>query len=197
MPALITRVKNIIMHPDNEWVSIERERNSVGRMLFAYLGPLMLIGPVASACGMLLRGGGGPADRAAGFQLAAQSILAGVVASLLGVLITACVIYLMTPVYRVPRNFRSAFRLVVYAGTPLWIAGIVFIAPLDEVPALIVVLLVALMHTLYVFYLGLHRVVKVPLQEAAECAAIVALASLLLTTVVGYAGGSVGLFPQK
>ncbi len=197
MPALTARVKNIILSPDSEWVSIERERQSVSRILFGYLVPMALIGPVAGACGMLLRGGGASADRGGVLLLGIQSIFAGVVASLLGAVITACVVYLMTPVYRAPRDFRAALRLVVYAGTPIWVAGFVFVAPLDQVPALIIVLLIALMHTLYVFYLGLHRIVKVPLQEAAECAAIVALASLLLTTVVGYAGGSVGLFPPK
>lgn len=185
------------MDPDREWVAIGLERRSAGRILFAYLAPLALLGPISSACGMLMRAGAASADRDAALRLALLSAGGGFIASLLGVVITACVIYLVTPLYRAPRDFSAAFRLVAYAGTPAWLAGIVLIVPLQDFPLLIVALLVALMHTLYVFYLGLHRIVKVSLPEAAECAAIVALASLLLTTVVGYAGGSIGLFPQK
>ena len=75
MPALATRVRNIIMRPDSEWVFIEREQKSMRRMLFGYLGPMVLIGPLAGACGMLLRGGGASADRGAAGQLAVQSYL--------------------------------------------------------------------------------------------------------------------------
>jgi hypothetical protein len=42
----------------------------------------------------------------------------------------------------------------------------------------------------------LHRLVKVPLRDAAECAAIVVLASLVLSTAVGYAGSAAGLFSR-
>jgi len=46
------------------------------------------------------------------------------------------------------------------------------------------------------FYLGLHQVTQVPRRDAAECAAIVMVASLLLSSVVGYVGSAAGLFPH-
>jgi hypothetical protein len=50
------------------------------------------------------------------------------------------------------------------------------------------------MHALYLFYLGLHHVAKVPRGDAAECAAIIIVVSVVLSTIVGYIGSAAGLF---
>ena len=49
---------------------------------------------------------------------------------------------------------------------------------------------------MFLFYLGLHHIVKVPRCDAAECTAIVVAAGIMLSSVVGYYGSAAGLFPH-
>ena len=63
-------------------------------------------------------------------------------------------------------------------------------------PLLVIVILISLMHGLFLFYLGLHQVTKVPRRDAADCAAIVLVAGIMLSSVAGYYAGAAGLFPH-
>ena len=195
MPGLITRIVRIIMQPELEWAVVDRERAGPLRVLAGYLAPLALIGPIAYACALLFAGGEGALhpfavrDVGSAMRLAAE----GFAAQVIGVMITACVVYLLSPLYSAPRDFGAGLRVVVYACTPLWIAGIVLAAPFDRFPLLVVIIVIALMHASFLLYVGLHHVAKVPRRDAAECAAIVSLASLLLFSIVGYVIGTGGI----
>ncbi len=124
---------------------------------------------------------------------AEREITAGRVA---GVALVAAVMWLISPIYRTPRDFSAAFRAVAYAAVPVWFAGIVLAAPLQDFPLFTIILLIGLMHALYLFYAGLHHVARVPRGEAAECAGVVVLASFFVSTVVGYYGSAAGLLPK-
>jgi hypothetical protein len=198
MPNIITRAANLVIRPEHEWRSIEREGSSFYRILAGYLAPLALIAPLAHTLSLLIAGESALRGAASGVALGVvlRSIIAGLAIQVLGVLITAAVVYLVMPLYRGARDYDAALRLVSYAATPVWLAGIVLVVPLERFPLLTVGILIALMHASYLFYLGLHQLVKVPLRDAAECAAIVVLASLVLSTALGYAGSAAGLLPQ-
>jgi Yip1-like protein len=199
MSKLLKRAANLIARPSHEWGIIERERGSVVRVLAGYLAPLALIAPVAHAISLLIGGNDAPRtfpDSGAALRFALASAAAGFVMQILGVFVTAAVVYLVMPLYDAARNYAAAVALVAYAATPVWLAGIVLLAPLQKFPLLAMVILIALMHASYVFYLGLHQIAKVHLRDAAECAAVVVFASLVLSTALGYAGGALGLLPQ-
>jgi len=196
MQSLLTRAVNIVFHPEAEWAAIALERDPLSRVL-GYLVPLALISPLALSTGVLFGGEGALrsfADDDSALRFALLSAAGGFLATLLSVATIAVVIRLLIPLYPGRRNLADAFRVVVYAGTPVWLAGIVLVAPLQRFPLLVVIVLVGLMHALYLFYLGLHHVTKVPRRDAAECAAIVIVASVVLSTIVGYVGSAAGLF---
>ena len=71
------------------------------------------------------------------------------------------------------------------------------IAPLNRFPLPAVVILIAIMHCMFLFYPGLHHVVKVPRRDAAECTAIVIAAGIMLSSVVGYYGSAAGLLLNR
>jgi hypothetical protein len=196
MPGLITRAARLTLQPEREWAAIALEHSDWLRVLFRYLVPLLLVAPIANACGVLI---GNEvafhafADSSERLRFALKSALGAFAGSLFGVLVTASVVYLVTPLYQAVRDFSAAFRLVAYAGTPVWLAGVVLVAPLQRFALLVVIILIALIHALFLFYLGLHHVLKVRRRDAAECTAVVAFASLALSTVIGYVGG--GLLP--
>ena len=197
MPHLIERVVRIITQPDREWAAIDRERASSLRILVGYLVPLALIASVAYGCAVLFFSAEGalhPSAADLDVRGALKLATRGFVAQLLGVAMTACVVYLVSPLQGAPRDFGAAFRAVAYACTPIWLAGVVLAAPLQRFPLLVVIILIAVMHSAFLLYLGLHHVVKVRRRDAAECAAIVVLASLFLSSIVGYAASAAGLF---
>ena len=199
MSSLLKRAVNLIARPAHEWEVIERERGSVVHVLAGYLAPLALIAPVAYATSLLIGANDAPRafpDSSAALRFALAYAATGFVMQILGVFVSAAVVYLVVPLYDAARNYGAAIRLVAYAVTPVWLAGIVLFAPLQKFPLQAMVILIALMHAAYVFYLGLHYVAKVRLRDAAECAAVVVFASLVLSTALGYAVGSLGLLPQ-
>lgn len=190
MRRFASRVIGIILRPEAEWQAIAEEREGVASFAASYVAPLALIGPIAFVCGAL----------AAPFGLtptaAASAVWAGLFTQVLGLAVTAAVIWLIAPLYGVRRDFLAGFRVVAYAATPVWLAGIVLAVPLQRFPLLVVIILIALMHGLYLFHLGLHHVTGIPRRDAAECAGAVAFSSLVLSTLVGYYGSAIGLIPS-
>src|SRR5207245_7554200 len=53
---LISRTKNILLSPKQEWQVIDDEATSVGGLYIGYIVPLAAIGPVASGIRMALFG---------------------------------------------------------------------------------------------------------------------------------------------
>lgn len=196
MPGMLARAVNIILRPEREWAGIALERGT-WRLVGGYLLPLALISPLAYSCGVLLGGDGALrvfADTGAAMRFAVLAALSGFLAVPLSVVVIALTVWLLAPLYEGRRSFGDALCLVSYAGTPVWLAGIVLVAPLQRFPLLVIVILVGLMHALYLFYLGLHYVVKVPLRDAAECTAIIVIASVMLSSIAGYFVSAAGLF---
>jgi len=199
MQSLVTRAANIILRPESEWGLIAREHDTWGGLFWRYLAPLALISPLAFGCRVLLGGEGALrafTDFHDALRYALLSAFAGFIVSPLAVLATALAIYLVVPLYAGRRDFGDALRVVTYAGTPVWLAGIILIAPLERFPLLVVIVLIAMMHTMFLFYLGLHHVVNVPRRDAAECTAIIMTATFLVSSVLGYYGSAAGLFPH-
>jgi len=59
------------------------------------------------------------------------------------------------------------------------------------------IVLLEIMHSIFLSYLGMHHVVKVPRRDAAECTAIAVSAGVMLSTIAGCVGITAGLFPQQ
>jgi hypothetical protein len=86
-----------------------------------------------------------------------QAVLQYVLA-LVGVFISAFIIDALASSFGGEKNQVQALKLVVYANTALWVAGIANIIPVFG--GLIV--LVGLVYTLYTLYLGLPKLMKNP-----------------------------------
>ena len=198
MRRFVPRAARIILGPEMEWAVIARERHSWA-VCWNYLAPLVLIAPIAYG-GRVLLGGDGALRRfgssAEALRFALLSACGGIVASLLSVIAMSLVICLLAPFFAGRRNFGDAFRLVIFAGTPVWVSGIVLLAPLNRFPLLVIVILIATMHSVFLFYLGVHHVLNVPRRDAAECSAIVMAAGIMLSSVAGYYASAAGLFPH-
>jgi hypothetical protein len=165
------RVRAILFDPVAAWAVIEKDVGDPAYVLSRYVALLALIPALASFVGATLIGviapGGG-------------IIRAGLVDGLFGaifsyamncamVLILGLIIDLMAPTFGGRRDFEDAFKLAVYSCTPLWLAGIFLI-----LPGLRFLLLTGC-YSIYLLWLGIPRLMKVPEQQAANFTAVIVI----------------------
>ena len=93
------------------------------------------------------------------------------------VLLLGLFIYLLAPLFGGRRDFDSAFKLAVYSFTPVWLAGIFLLLPGLHFLALIG------FYGLYILWLGLPRLTKVPEEMSLTFAIAIAACACLLIYV--------------
>lgn len=178
--SLRDRVANILLRPEQEWRVIAKEPASVGELYRSYIAPLAAIGPVASIVGLSVIGYGSPVTgryRVALDSSITQAVVT-YVSSLIGVYLLAFVIDRLTPVFSGWEDELQAFKLAAYSSTAAWLAG-----AFRVVPALEVLVLLGL-YSLYVLYLGVPVLLRVPERNVVGYTATVILAAFVIFFVI-------------
>ena len=164
-----TRVKSILLDPAAAWRLIEKEVGDPAYLLSRYVALLALIPALSGFVGATLIGSIAPSgvivrvDIVDGLLGAIFSYATScAMALLLGLLIN-----LLAPTFGGRRNFENAFKLAVYSFTPLWIAGIFLL-----LPGLRFLLLTGA-YGIYLLWLGVPRLTKVPEQQAVNFTAVI------------------------
>ncbi len=111
--------------------------------------------------------------RASLFDGAAGAVF-GYVMSLTAVLVVALVINLMAPLFSGRRDFDNAFKLAVYAFTPVWLAGIFL-----PLPGLHFLMLTGF-YGAYLAWLGLPRLMKLNPKRMLDFTALIVIAAFAL-----------------
>src|SRR5262245_60528826 len=142
------RAKNILLQPAREWRVIAGESADVASLLRHYAAPPSAIPAVCRAVA---------AVRYAGLLRSAPDGQGTWVFGLVGVWLAAIVIERLAPNFGSRGGTVQALKTVVYASTPVWIAGVLALAP----PLGALVLLAAL-YAIYLFYVGLPIVMHTP-----------------------------------
>lgn len=179
---LQTRAKNIITQPAQEWPVIAAESADVASLLRDYAAPLSAIPAICSWLGMGFIGLSvlGSTYRVGVVRGFANAIVSWVF-GLVGVWLAALVIEKLAPNFGSRGNTAQALKLVVYASTPIWIAGV-----LNLVPALAVLTIVAALYALYLFYLGLPVVMHTPADKVVPYMIVAALVVIVVMMSVGF-----------
>jgi hypothetical protein len=150
---LVSRVKNIIVDPANEWRVIDGEPDRPGDVLWNYVAILAAIPAVCSFIGTSIVGIG---PYRTGIVAGIVSAVVGYVLTLIGVYITALVIDILSGKFGGRKNFNAAFKVAAYAPTAAWVASVFTAIPI------LAVLAVLGLYTFYLFYTGLPILMKVP-----------------------------------
>jgi len=175
---LTTRVKSILLQPAQEWRKIAAESTSVGALLSDYAGPLSAIPALCGWIGGSIIGSGFVRiGLVRGFVNAVVTWGFG----LAGCWLAAMVIERLAPTFGSRGNTAQALKLVVYASTPVWIAGV-----LRLIPALTVLSLIPALYGLYLFYIGLPAVMRTPADKVIPYMAVSAVAVILVVIVFGF-----------
>jgi hypothetical protein len=181
--SLQTRAIAILTKPADEWRTIAAEPATVEGLMRDYAAPLAAIPAVAQFIGFSLIGMPVPVVGGAIRIGIARSFANAVVAwvfALVGAWIAASVIEKLAPTFQSKGNTAQALKLVVYSMTPVWVAGV-----LNLVPALAVLIVIAVLYAVYLFYLGLPPVMSTPPDKVIPYMVVSALVIVVVSIVLG------------
>jgi hypothetical protein len=179
------RVTGILTRPAAEWQAIAGEADDVGSLYREYIALLAAIPAASILTGLALAGG-----RFLGASGITTALMAAVVSytiALASPIVMAVVIEKLAPSFKADGDTVQALKLVAYASTPVWLAGVLSIS---VVLAPLVVL--AWLWTIYLLYVGFPIVMKTPHEQVVPFMLVSSLAilvvSVLLRTLVSAVG---------
>ena len=152
---LINRAKNMLITPKTEWVVVAAETPNAGQIVMGYVVPLAIAGAIAAFIGFGLIGLGFLGSSTSWGLFYALILL---INSILSVYITAFVVDALAPSFGSEKNFGRSMQLVAYGATPTLVAGLFMILPVLAG----IILLVAVVYCIYLWYIGLAPVKKTP-----------------------------------
>ena len=176
---LVTRVKNVLLAPKEEWTRIDAEPATIKGLYLGYACILAAIGPLAQLIGGQLFGFHA---LFVSYKPSLVASISGAVVSYLlalaGVFVMALVIDALAPTFGGAKNQVQAFKVAVYSSTAAWIAAI-----FGLFPPLSILSIVGL-YGLYLLYLGLPRLMKAPQDKALGYTAVTIVAYVLIFIVI-------------
>ena len=170
---LVARAKAILMTPKQEWSAIDAEPLNQSELLIGYILPLAAIGPIARFIGFSIFGIGGlfRISIGSGISMAITSFVLAVI----GVFVLAWVINVLAPNFGATQSMPQAIKLSAYSMTAAWIAGIFYL-----IPALSILALIGGLYSLYLFWLGLPVLMKVPADKVVVYAVVIFVVCIIV-----------------
>jgi hypothetical protein len=154
---LVSRVKNILIDPQNEWRAIDGEPGSPTDILKNYVAILAAIPVVCGFIGASIIGVG---PYRTGIVIGFIAAVIHYVLTLIGVFVVAFIIDALAPTFGGRKDFTSAFKVAAYAPTAAWVAGVFALLPVLSV------LTILGLYSLYLLYLGLPMLMRTPPERA-------------------------------
>jgi hypothetical protein len=198
---VIARVKEILFAPNQAWADIETEETSTAELYTQYIMILAAIQAVAGFIGMSVFGVGGfGVSMRVPMMTGLIQMVLGYGMSLVMIFIVALIADALAPSFGGEKNPPNALKLVAYSSTAAMVAGIFAL-----IPALGVLILVASLYSLYLLYLGVPGMMKVPREKALPYTAVLVVCAIVLGVAFGavmsmFSGGpamSPGMAPGK
>lgn len=177
MTNLQTRVKGILVNPSAEWLAIAAEPDDVAAIYRNYIVFLAAIPAISIFLGLTIFGV--PLFGRYGISTALGSAVAMYVSSLVAPFIAAVVLEKLAPRFQSSGSTARALKLVAYASTPVWVAGVLYLllmlAPLA---------MIAVLYAMYLFYLGVPVLMKTPYDKVVPFMVVAALVIVVLNIVL-------------
>jgi Yip1 domain len=177
---LVDRVRNILLTPKAEWAAIDAEPASIQQIYARYVVPLALIPAVAGFIGGSIVGIGVP-----GVGTVRVGMLAGLLGAVLQFFLLLALVYVLALIinelatmFGGRMDIVAAFKVAAYSSTPAWLAGIFTVVPIFAF------LSVVGLYSLYLLYLGLPLLMRVPVERAWAYTAVVAGAAMGLAFII-------------
>ncbi len=182
---LVDRVKNILLQPKTEWAAIEPEQTDPKTLYTSYIVILALIPAVAGLIGTAFIASMFAGRIGFGFALGAA--IMQYVLTLVMVFVIAFIADALAPSFDGQKNLNQALKLTAYAMTAAWVAGVFAVVPLL---GWLLVLLGSL-YSLYLFYLGVPLLMKVPEQKVVGYTVVVVVVAIIIGWVLAMINASI------
>jgi Yip1 domain len=175
---VVDRAKAMVLSPAAEWRRIEPESGDAGYLFANYAAFLAAIPPV---CEFLRHGVFGSTGSRL-HHLPHQGFFGSLFGGIVHYIVTFVVLYAMAviidglaPTFSAPKNRESAMKLAVYSMTPVWLAGVFAL-----IPGLGFLRFLALLYTVYVFWLGLPVMMKSPPDKTGPYALAIVVSAIIV-----------------
>jgi hypothetical protein len=179
--SLIDRVKNILMTPKTEWPRIDAEPASVAGLFTGYAMILAAIGPIATLIGQQLFGYsffGVTWKPSIGYSIG-NAVIA-YISTLVGAYVLGLIINALAPSFGGQQDQLKAMKVAIYCSTAAWVAGIFAIVPMLGLLAIF-----GLIYGLYLLYLGLPVLMRVPPDKLVGYFVVIIVVMIVLYFVIG------------
>ena len=187
--SLIERVKNILLTPGPEWDKIEGETATIPGLFTGYAAILAAIPAVCSLLSLLLF------IHFFGMVGLVVSVALNYILALVAVFALGFIIDAIAPSFGGTKSPIQAMKVAVYSATAGWVGGILLLVPVLGWLAYIVVAL----YGLYILWLGLPKLMKVPADKAAGYFVVVLVVAFIVFAIASiipqramYMGGPMG-----
>ena len=186
---IMARAKAILLSPKSEWPVIAGESTTIADL---YKGYAIWLAAIPAIFTFLKMSVIGTSVMFAGtFRVGIGSGLTTMVISYVLALamlyVLALIVDALAPSFGGQKNSVQAFKVIVYAYTASWIAGIAQI-----VPGLgILLMIVGGIYSIYLMYLGLPQTMKCPPEKAAGYTAVIVIIAIVVGAVIGVVVGGV------
>ena len=179
--SLGARIQGLLLHPSAEWDRIDVEPATTQGLFTGYAMILAAVGPVCRALGMLVFGVRIPgiATYHTSPVAAVVSAVVSYVLALAGVFLVGLIIDVLAPTFGGQKNTVQAMKVAVYGSTASWLAGVFAI-----VPALGWLAILGL-YSLYLYYLGLPKLMKTSKDKAVGYTALVVICAVVVFLIIG------------
>jgi hypothetical protein len=185
--SIVARAKNIILKPTDEWNVIAGEPATVGGLFTGYA---MILAAIPLAAGIIFTGalginaaslggmGGGAMEM--GFGVIAAMSVVGYVLSLVTLFLMSFLVNAVSPSFNGKSDMVQSTKLMTYASTPTWVAGLVGWIPILGG----LISFAAIAYVVYLIYLGLQPVLGVPKEKVAGFTVVIVLIYVVLTVII-------------
>ena len=182
MESTIGRARDVLFMPRATFKEVSSEFTHTSAVWGRYILPLTLIGPLAGAIGRFIFG-----QRIGGTSLATSVSITGALTwalialllQLAAVFVFTQVIGLLAPGFGGQKNDVQALKVAAYSSTPMWLAGIFNIHG-----RFLFLSIIVSAYGLYLLYVGLPTLMKVPNDRAMGYTAVVIIASIVIFLLI-------------
>jgi hypothetical protein len=177
--TFVTRIKNIMITPQEEWPVIAEEPFNMVELYTGYIMPLAAIGPVALfLSSVILR-------RDMAFATGLGFTLVLFVMHLVTIFLAGLVTAKVAPWFGGVDDRGQGTKLVAYASTAAWLGGVFNILPWLSILSLIFSLF-----SLYLLYTGAATMMRVGQEKSLSFTATAVVILIIITLAIYWLAGS-------
>jgi hypothetical protein len=164
----------MITKPAAEWDVVAAEPATVGGI---YTGYAMILAAIPAIAGLI----GSVLFAHMNLILAVVTAVLGYVLALVGLFITSFIVDTLAPSFGGEKNQVQALKLVAYANTAAWVAGVLNVIPILGALAS----LVGGIYSLYTLYLGLPKLMKNPADKTVVYFVVTLIVAIVVYAIIG------------